>query len=117
MKNSTIYNIVSFSEKRAVVRFDAGSEILGAHFPERAIVPGSCLIEMTRELVERILNKPLIIKEIKSVKFVSVIEPSLTPEVIFDFENDGDDELLWRVTVCDGQKSFAKMKIEFSYEQ
>ena len=116
MKNSTIYNIVSFSEKMAVVRFDAGSEILGAHFPERAIVPGSCLIEMARELVEKILTKPLIIKEIKSVKFVSVIEPSLTPEVVFDFENDGDG-LLWRVTVRDEQKSFAKMKIEFSYEQ
>ena len=116
MKNSTIYNIVSFSEKTAVVHFDASSEILGAHFPERAIVPGSCLIEMARELVGKILDKPLIIKEIKSVKFVSVIEPSLTPEVIFDFENDCDG-LLWRVTVRDGQKSFAKMKIEFSYEQ
>ena len=116
MSKSDLYRIVTLSASSASVRFETGSEILGAHFPERAIVPGSCLIETARELIEKIVDKPLYIKDIKNVKFVSVIEPAITPEVFFDFEKDGGEEA-WRVTVYNEERTFAKMKIVFSYEQ
>lgn len=49
--------------------------IYKAHFPDKPITPGVCLIGMGKELLEEVMGEPLIIRKIKNVKFLSVVTP------------------------------------------
>ncbi len=49
--------------------------IYAAHFPDKPITPGVCIIQIAKELMEEILNRELYISNIKNVKFLSIIVP------------------------------------------
>lgn len=49
--------------------------IYRAHFPGNSITPGVCIIQIAKELLEDHLVEKLSIKNVKNVKFLSVISP------------------------------------------
>lgn len=69
------------SEVRYDVRLNSDHFIYKAHFPEEPITPGVCVIQIAKELLEEHLQRALIIKAVKNVKFLSVISPREHPEV------------------------------------
>ena len=71
------------------IKLDANHFIYQAHFPNEPItpgVPGVCIIQIAKELLEDSLAKRLKIYLVKNVKFLSVISPITTPQIscIFD---------------------------------
>lgn len=59
--------------------------IYKAHFPKRPITPGVCIVQMAKELIETYLERAYEISEIKNVKFLYILSPIESPEVIFTF--------------------------------
>jgi 3-hydroxyacyl-[acyl-carrier-protein] dehydratase len=55
--------------------------IYRAHFPDNPVTPGVCLIQICRELMEHRLGKPLFLKRIMNVKFLSVVDPLVTQRI------------------------------------
>lgn len=65
----------------ASIRFNKAHSIFNGHFPNLPIVPGVCMVQLTRELLEHAVNKKLQLQEAGTIKFLSVINPEETPEV------------------------------------
>ncbi len=55
--------------------------IFRGHFPHQPIVPGVCMIQIIRELLEQSFNRPLQLKKAANIKFVAFIDPGQNPEI------------------------------------
>ncbi|HCZ36846.1 MAG TPA: 3-hydroxyacyl-ACP dehydratase [Cytophagales bacterium] len=65
----------------ATICFNKEHSIFKGHFPGLPIVPGVCMVQLTRELVEQVTTQSLQLTTADSIKFLSVINPEINPEV------------------------------------
>ena len=66
---------------KAVVAFNKSHKIFEGHFPGLPIVPGVCMMQIIREIMEVATEKSLMITGADNMKFLSVINPDQNPEV------------------------------------
>jgi 3-hydroxyacyl-[acyl-carrier-protein] dehydratase len=60
---------------------NADSEILKGHFPGQPVVPGACMLQIVKEVLERALKYPLRLKKADQLKFMIMIDPAKTTAV------------------------------------
>lgn len=65
------------------VTLNAAHVIYRAHFPAEPVTPGVCLVQMAAELAEASLGRPLQLKKVINVKFLSIVSPLATPRIRF----------------------------------
>ncbi|MDL2262298.1 beta-hydroxyacyl-ACP dehydratase [Bacteroidales bacterium OttesenSCG-928-I21] len=96
MFKDNFFSIISRSETTNsttfVVEFNAEHEIYKAHFPNNPITPGVCIIQVIKELFSDLKQKKFFIKQVKSVKFTSPINPLVTPKVSYQLDIEDTDE-------------------------
>lgn len=68
----------SFSCK---VSFDASHDIFKGHFPEQPVVPGVCMMEIVRELLQKQTGKKLWLRHAGNMKFLQLITPEIEPTI------------------------------------
>jgi 3-hydroxyacyl-[acyl-carrier-protein] dehydratase len=77
---------------RALLSVDKDHDILKGHFPGQPVVPGVCMMQIVKELVERQAKRGLRLTKAGNMKFLSVIDPNQNTEieasVSFSEEND-----------------------------
>lgn len=49
--------------------------IYQAHFPGEPITPGVCIVQIGKELLENLLQRPMTLSKVKNVKFLSILTP------------------------------------------
>lgn len=54
---------------------DESHHIFEGHFPEQPIVPGVCTLQIIRECAEDILDSNLMMPNISTCKFLSIVNP------------------------------------------
>ena len=99
------------------VELDAAHQIYGAHFPGNPITPGACQLEMLRQLASEASGKDLSVAEVRSIKYLNVIDPVKTPgiEVVFDLkEDDGRMKCSARIKNEDAVFTKAVMYLSFA---
>ena len=73
------YNIIQSSHKDSgfeyMLSLNREHDIYRAHFPGHPVMPGVCILQICRELVEHHTAEQLWIRKIRNVKFLSVINP------------------------------------------
>ena len=60
-------------------------EIFQAHFPNLPILPGACLVQISKELIENRLQQKIQITHFKNLKFLKTINPDEFPEIFICF--------------------------------
>ncbi|HEX6891875.1 MAG TPA: hypothetical protein VF141_14310 [Chryseolinea sp.] len=79
------YNIInrdaSDGTVRAKIFINRTHKIFEGHFPGLPIVPGVCMMQIIREIMEVTTERSLMIVGADNMKFLSVINPDLNPEV------------------------------------
>lgn len=88
----------------------ADHAIYQAHFPGQPITPGVCLLQMARELMEDCCAERLCINSVKNAKFLAVVSPIDTPQLVIDIKRCGCGA---QFVVGWGDKTFAKMSMDF----
>ena len=81
------YKIIKLSDDlffKFQVQFDTESEILKAHFPGQPIVPGACLTQICKEIIEKMEGKMIHIQEFKNLKFIKTINPEQINDILFE---------------------------------
>ena len=75
---------------KAIISINKEHHILEGHFPGLPVVPGVCMLQIVREIMEVNSNKKLKITEADSMKFLSVINPEQNKdvEVIINYTED-----------------------------
>lgn len=61
------------------VVFNTQHDIFKGHFPGQAVVPGVCMMEMVKELLEQAIDKALWLRNAGQVKFLQLITPDVQP--------------------------------------
>ncbi|MDD5599830.1 MAG: hypothetical protein PHV82_17940 [Victivallaceae bacterium] len=84
------------------------------HFPDRAIVPGVCLLEAAGILLEKVLGKKLKLEKVMSVKFLNVIQPDELIKFKIKIDENAD-KVIANCKVFKGDKNVSISKTEFKY--
>ena len=94
------------------VAFNADHSIFKGHFPGQPVVPGVCMMEIVKELLQAQLNKPLILRSARNVKFLGFITPDVQPAVKISWkENEG----AFVVNASFSSETAALFKLDGSY--
>jgi 3-hydroxyacyl-[acyl-carrier-protein] dehydratase len=65
---------------RCRVRFNPAHAIFKGHFPGQPVVPGVCMIQLFKELLEQQLGKPCLLQHAGQVKFRQLLTPETEPQ-------------------------------------
>lgn len=65
----------SGAELKADLLINPGHKIFEGHFPGQPVVPGVCMMEMVKEIVEQALGKKTRLVKAQEMKFLAVIDP------------------------------------------
>lgn len=60
----------------AVIEIDPAHEIFKGHFPNQPVVPGVCMVQIVKELMEQLTNKKLLFSKGHQLKFLQLIVPA-----------------------------------------
>ena len=89
--------------------------IFDGHFPNLPIVPGVCMVEMTKEILENHLNTKLFLPSSANIKFLSIINPDNNNELNVEIEFSSSlGTYLTEARLFWGEITFFKMKGNFS---
>lgn len=76
----------------AVLGIDTGNDILKGHFPGHPVVPGACMLQVVKEVLEAALDQSLRLKKAGTLKFLNIIDPGITSEVHLHLSYRADEE-------------------------
>jgi 3-hydroxyacyl-[acyl-carrier-protein] dehydratase len=71
---------------KAVLEINAAHEIFNGHFPGTPVVPGVCMMQMVKEILEDILAGETRMIKAEHIKFLNVINPQQTSSVNLDLK-------------------------------
>jgi 3-hydroxyacyl-[acyl-carrier-protein] dehydratase len=77
---------------KATLRINPDSEILTGHFPGHPVVPGACMLQITKEVLENVLETSLRLKKADQLKFMAMIDPGVTSSVELDINYKQTEE-------------------------
>lgn len=96
---------------KATITINKNHRILEGHFPGLPVVPGVCMLQMVREIMEVSSGRELDISEADNMKFLSVINPELNNQVeaVINYTEDASKFSI-NATLFAGPTTFFKLK-------
>lgn len=96
---------------KARISINKAHRIFEGHFPGLPVVPGVCMLQMVREIMEVHVGHELKIIVAENMKFLSVINPDQNVEVeaAINYTEEGDKVLI-NATLFAGTTTFFKLK-------
>ena len=61
----------------AIIKFNEQHNIFKGHFPSQPIVPGVCMVEIVKELLQQITSKTYMLGNATQVKFLQLVKPEM----------------------------------------
>ncbi len=112
---NSLYTFTKESEGIFKVHLNQDNIIFKVHFEGNPVLPGACMIEMTRELIEAMTGKSLSIVNVKNLKFASMVTPDNNPDIMFNItvaeKDDNITESKVQITDIDNNQLFAKISL------
>lgn len=96
----------------AKVLLNAEHPIFKGHFPGTPVFPGVCQIELIKDILSKIFKREILMPEAGSIKFLNVIEPQHTPELIvkLNFQKQAENTFNTTASIDNGERFFLKFK-------
>jgi 3-hydroxyacyl-[acyl-carrier-protein] dehydratase len=86
----------------AVLDINKGCDIFKGHFPGHPVVPGACMLQIVKEVLEDALGIVLRLKKADHLKFINMIDPGIRPSVDLDIAyktvENGDIKITAKLT-------------------
>ena len=67
--------VYSDGKAEALLSVNGDSEILRGHFPGQPVVPGACMLQLVKDVLETMLKGKLQMKEAQQIKFMNMVVP------------------------------------------
>lgn len=87
MLNSNLYTIDAFENVdgkiEASLTIDANHKIFEGHFPNQPVLPGVCMLQLFKELLEKATGQNLFLYQADNCKFLSMVDPRVSPRLKF----------------------------------
>jgi len=85
------------SKYKAVILINEQHEVFKGHFPGNPIMPGVCMMQIIKELTEQITGTSLFMQSLSNVKFMALINPFQTPELLLELDITTTEDNLIKV--------------------
>lgn len=86
-------------------------KIFAGHFPAVPVVPGVCMMQMMKEIMEQQKKCKLMLTAADNMKFLAVINPTEHSEIEADIQyENGSDGVKISATLFSGSTTFFKVK-------
>ena len=118
LKNS-LYKITSSNpeEKSFNLELIRDCLIYKAHFPEKPVTPGVCIIQIASELLQEIFQSDFELTTVSNAKFLAIINPLETAAVVYSFKKLVFDEstgtVKVSVVVSNSDTVFSKLSLVY----
>ena len=80
--------VINENVYRYRIAIEEDCEILKVHFPSQPIIPGSCILDIAKELIEDFQNQEMILREVNNIRFRTLLSPATDPVIDFYFEKE-----------------------------
>jgi 3-hydroxyacyl-[acyl-carrier-protein] dehydratase len=77
---------------KTTISLNPAHEIFKGHFPDNPVVPGVCMMQMIKEVLEDHLDKKLQLIKADNIKFLSFIDPNQHEQVGLEIKMNMVDE-------------------------
>ena len=71
-----------------IIELNAKHEIFKGHFPSQPVLPGACMLQMIKEILETSLDIKLQLSKADDIKFLQMIQPSDNTVLLFSIQYD-----------------------------
>ncbi|CAG4995060.1 hypothetical protein DYBT9275_01538 [Dyadobacter sp. CECT 9275] len=82
---NSLYTVRSIDQEEGVImaeiRLDASHPIYRGHFPGMPVTPGVIQLEIVKEIMQQHLGRKLRLKNMRTCKFLQILNPEETPVV------------------------------------
>lgn len=85
------------SKYKVLILINEKHEIFQGHFPQNPIMPGVCMMQIIKELTEKIMACSLFMESLSNVKFMALINPFVNSELLLDLEVTVTDDNLIKI--------------------
>jgi 3-hydroxyacyl-[acyl-carrier-protein] dehydratase len=107
--------IQSDSTIKAKVEINSKHKVFDGHFPENPVVPGVCMMEMIKEILEISREENYILSSATNIKFMNILNPFVHPEVEFVHEivSENTEEIKLKSSILYEETVFLKFSGSF----
>ena len=84
--------VVTDNTATANITINKDHIIFKGHFPSNPITPGVCMMQIIKEITEKVVKKKLFMKSANNIKFMAIINPFNTPELELQLDISETDE-------------------------
>jgi len=95
---------------QASIQINRSHRIFEGHFPEVPVVPGVCMIQMIKEIIQQVDGKAYTLAAGDNIKFLSVLNPDEYGEVEATILVEENNNLSITATLFAGEVTFLKLK-------
>ena len=96
------------------IDFNGAHPIFAAHFPNQPIVPGACLVQISKELIETFISHKINILNFKSLKFIKTIDPNEFPKVSFTVTlSPKESDVTAQISIVFNEITFCKLDFQY----
>ena len=78
----------------ARIKLNANHEIFEGHFPGNPIMPGVCMMQIIKEITEKVLDKNLFLQTSTNIKFMAKINPNVNPDLSIQIAYSEEEGIL-----------------------
>lgn len=69
------------TQTTALITINKKHEVFQGHFPGNPVTPGVCMMQIIKELTEKVVDKKLFMQSSSNIKFMALINPEKTPDL------------------------------------
>ena len=81
----TVTNVdLEGQELKAQIHLNKDHDIFKGHFPGNPVMPGVCMLQIIKELTERVTSKNLFLEMSSNIKFMAIINPDTNPDLVLN---------------------------------
>lgn len=111
------YQLIEQNDNQSFVlklHFNAQHEIFIGHFPNNPVVPGVTMVQLVKEVISEVLQRPIHLENISFIKFLKVIDPRIDIDytLIISLQTI-DTKIKCDAHITDESNSYFKMKSSY----
>ncbi len=119
MLKDDLYKITLSEHKDCIIKttleLNKNSEIFIGHFPGQPVLPGACMLQMVKEILELALKIPVRLKKADQIKFLGLIDPRINNilQLIISYKSTDDNYLNITASLTDQKDICFKFRGSF----
>ncbi|MDB5000293.1 MAG: FabA-like domain protein [Mucilaginibacter sp.] len=100
------------SQITASLNINKNSSIFEGHFPGQPVVPGACMLQLVKDVLEEVLHMPILLKKAGNIKFINMITPAnnLTAKLTISYKITDDGSISINAILLTGEVTCFKLQ-------